>query len=253
MRRLAVLASLTAAAPAAAPAVARAAAQQRPTLQARVASCATGAMVRERTAAFTASMPAVDGAARMGMRFDLLQRMPREARFAPIALPAWGRWERSEPGRTGFIYTKKVQALRAPGAYRARVRFRWYAADGRLLRRARRLTPICRQPDLRPDLRAGALTLASGLEPATATYLLTVRNAGRGAAGPFGIVLTTSAMPQPPVPVAGLAVGESRVVSLPGPACAPGTTVRFVLDAGAAVAESDEADDAVDRLCPVAG
>jgi hypothetical protein len=29
--------------------------------------------------------------------------------------------------------------------------------------------------------------------------------------------------------------------------------VRFVLDAGASVAESDEADDVVDRPCPVPG
>jgi hypothetical protein len=189
----------------------------------------------------------------MWMRFDLLQRMPGEAEFAPVQLPAWGRWERAEPGRTGFIYTKRVQALRAPGAYRAHVRFRWYAPDGRLLRRARRLTPICRQPDPRPDLRAGALTRAGGLGPEAATYLLTVQNTGRGAAGPFDVVLTTTGMPQPPVRVDGLAAGESRVVGLPGPACAPGSTVRFVLDAGAAVAESDEADDVVDRPCPVAG
>ncbi|MEA2385149.1 MAG: hypothetical protein QOH72_5120 [Solirubrobacteraceae bacterium] len=248
MLRLATLVCL-----AAAVAPATAAAQQRPPLGARLASCATGAAARERTAAFTASMPAVDGGARMWMRFDLLQRMPGEAEFAPVQLPAWGRWERAEPGRTGFIYTKRVQALRAPGAYRAHVRFRWYAPDGRLLRRARRLTPICRQPDPRPDLRAGALTRAGGLGPEAATYLLTVQNTGRGAAGPFDVVLTTTGMPQPPVRVDGLAAGESRVVGLPGPACAPGSTVRFVLDAGAAVAESDEADDVVDRPCPVAG
>jgi hypothetical protein len=196
-------------------------------------------------------MPAIAGAARMWIRFDLFQRMAGEAGFAPVALPAWGRWERSEPGRTGFIYTKRVQALRAPGAYRARVRFRWYGTDGRLLRRAQRLTKACRQPDPRPDLRAGALTLAGGLGPATATYLLTVTNAGRGAAGPFDVVLTTAGMPGAPVRVAGLATGESSVVGIPGPRCAAGATVRFVLDAGAAVDESDEADDVVDRPCPV--
>src|SRR4051794_9096300 len=256
MRRLATLACLVATAvTAAAPGVARAAATdaQRPRLQARVATCATGTTVRERAAAFTASMPVIDGTARMGIRFDLLQRRPGEVEFTPVKLPAWGRWERSEAGRTGFIYTKRVRALRAPGAYRARVRFRWYAADGRILRRAERTTPTCRQPDPRADLRAAALGVAGGPGPATATYLLTVRNAGRGAAGPFDVVLATAGMPQAPVSVDGLAAGESRVVSVPGPACAPGATLRFVLDAGAAVAESDEADDVVDRPCPVAG
>jgi subtilase family serine protease len=55
------------------------------------------------------------------------------------------------------------------------------------------------------------------------------------------------------VRVPGLAAGASRVVSVPGPPCVAGATVRFVLDAGAAVAESDEADDVVDRVCPAAG
>jgi CARDB protein len=160
---------------------------------------------------------------------------------------------RSEPGRTGFIYTKTVRALRAPGAYRASVRFRWYDADGRVVRRAGRRTRLCRQPDPRPDLQAATLTAAPGLGPATVTYLLTVRNAGRGAAGPFAVGLTTAGMPQSPVVVSGLAPGESRVVELAGPRCAPGSTVRFVLDPANAVAESDEADDVVDRACPVAG
>jgi subtilase family serine protease len=121
------------------------------------------------------------------------------------------------------------------------------------VRRARRLTAVCRQPDPRPDLEAGALATAPGLGPGTITYLLTVSNAGRGPAGPFAVALSTTAMPQPPVAVDGLAPGESRVVELAGPPCAPGSTVRFALDASGAVAESDEADDVVDRACPVAG
>jgi hypothetical protein len=253
MRRLATFACLGAAATAAAPAAAHAdttTTQQRLRLQARLVSCTTGAAASARTAAFTASMPALTGTQRMWMRFELLQRLPGEHGFSRVELPAWQGWERSDPGRTGFIYTKRIRGLRAPGAYRARVRFRWLDVAGRVERRAQRSTRTCRQPDPRPDLRAGALTVAPGLGPGAATYLLTLTNTGRGAAGPFDVVLTESGMPEPPVRVDGLAAGESRVVSLPGPSCAPGTTVRFVLDSGAAVDESDEADDVVDRLCP---
>ena len=71
------------------------------------------------------------GTERMSMRFDLLERTPGQAEYEPVRLPAWGVWQRSQPGRTAFIYTKKVQSLRAPGAYRARVRFRWYDPSGR--------------------------------------------------------------------------------------------------------------------------
>jgi CARDB len=249
MRRLAATACLLA--PLAAPAAARAE-QARPSLQARLVACTTGASATARRATFTASMPAIAGSARMAIRFDLLQRAPGDAAFARVALPAWGRWERSEAGRSGFIYTKTVRALRAPSAYRAAVRFRWYGRDGGVVREARRRTHVCRQPDLRPDLQAAALTTAPGLGPATVTYLLTVRNAGRGAAGPFAVGLAAAGMPPSPVTVGGLAPGESRVVELAGPRCARGSTVRFVLDPANAVAESDEADDVVDRGCPVA-
>jgi hypothetical protein len=140
MRRHATIACFAATVVTTAPAAARAAEQQRPPLQARLVSCTTGPTASARVAAFTASMPALARTARMWIRFDLLQRMPGEARFATVALPAWGRWERSQVGRAGFIYTKRVRALRAPGAYRARVRFRWYDARGGVQRRAQRVT-----------------------------------------------------------------------------------------------------------------
>src|SRR3954465_10215539 len=206
MRRLAAIACLLA--PLAAPAAARAA-RQRPPLRARrrpgpdrarLVACTTGPSAAARRATFTASMPAVAGVARMAMRFDLLQRMHGDAEFARVALPAWGRWERSEPGRTGFIWTKTVRALRAPGAYRARVLFRWYDASGRVVRRARRLTPVCRQPDSRPDLQAGALAVAPGLAANSVTYLLGVRNTGRGGAGPLALRLATPGTPPRPAP-----------------------------------------------------
>ena len=251
MPRLAMLACIAAAtAPLAAAPVAGA--QQRPPLQARLVSCTTGATAGARTGTFTARMPAIVDTARMWMRFDLLQRTPGETAFTRVRLPAWGVWERAEPGRTAFIFTKKVRALRAPGAYRARVRFRWHDAGGRIQRRAERTTGTCRQPDPRPDVSAGVLTLGPGLGPDSATYLLSVTNTGRGAADAFDVVLNASGMPQPPVRVDGLAPGESRVLSLPGPRCAPGQTLRFVLDASGEVEESDEADDVVDRACPAA-
>jgi hypothetical protein len=248
MRRIATIACL--AAPLAAAPATAAAAQERPSLGARLVTCTTGPTPSTRTATFTARMPALAGTQRMWMRFDLLQRTPGQAEYEVVRLPAWGVWQRSQPGRTAFIYTKTVQRLRAPGAYRARVRFRWYDAAGELQRRAQRITRTCREPDPRPDLTAGALTAAPGLGPDSATYLLDVRNSGRGPAAPFDVVLAVEGMPQPAFHVQGLAPGEDQLLSIPGPRCAPGSTVRFVLDAGGVVAESEEAGNIVDRPCP---
>src|SRR3954451_18760987 len=157
VRRLAPLVCSAAVAIVVASAAAPALAQERP--HARLVRCTTGATPAARTATFTARMPAAAGTNRMWMRFDLLQRMAGQAEVAAVGVPAWGVWERSERGRTAFIFTKKVRGLRAPGAYRARVRFRWYDARGRIQRRAQRVTRPCRQPDPRPDLRAGALSV----------------------------------------------------------------------------------------------
>lgn len=250
MRRLATIACL--AAPLAAAPAADAQEQQRPVLGARLVACTTGATSTARTAVFTARMPAQGGTRQMWMRFDLLQRTPGQAEYEHVRLPAWGVWQRSQPGRTAFIYTKRVQGLRAPGAYRARVRFRWYDAAGRLQRREVRTTRSCRQPDPRPDLTAGALSAMGGLGSG-ATYLLDIGNDGRGPAPPFDVVLSVAGMPEPAVRVAGLAPGEHRVVTVAGTRCTPGSTVRFVLDAAGAVDEVVEADDVVERPCPAIG
>jgi hypothetical protein len=124
-----------------------AAAQTRPPLTARVVSCTTGASAAERAAAFSATMRAIAGSAYMRMRFDLLEQPIGSRAYTRVDLPAWTGWERSEPGRPALIWTRRVRGLRAGVEYRARVRFRWYDADGSVLRRASRLTPVCRQPE----------------------------------------------------------------------------------------------------------
>ena len=130
-------------------------------------------------------MPAVAGTKRMWMRFDLFERVAPATDFAAVKAPKLGVWQKSAPGRasSGFVFTQRVQGLTAPGSFRAQVRFRWYGKGGRLLRSATRTSAICKQPDQRPDLRAGALDAARGPLPDQATYALDVRNDGRTAAG----------------------------------------------------------------------
>jgi len=246
MRRAAPILCLLALA---APSAARA---QAPPLRARLVACTTGAQSADRTAAFLGSMPSFPGVRRMAMRFDLRARVPPSPDFAPLEVPGLGVWQRSQVRRSGFIFTQRVQALVAPGAYRAVVRYRWYGCGHHLLRKARRVTRVCRQPDWRPDLRAGALTVAPGPAPGAVTYRLAVRNTGRTAAGPFDVDLAQgAAAPLVSRLAAGLAAGSGTVVALAAPPCAPGSTVTFMLDAKAEVAESHEADDVVTRACPL--
>jgi hypothetical protein len=247
MRRAVLIASL-----ALALAVPAAAQAQAPPLRVRLAACQRGPAATDRAATFVGSMPAVAGTKRMWMRFDLLMRVAPATDFAPVKAPKLGVWQKSAPGRasSGFVFTQRVQGLTAPAWFRAQVRFRWYGKGGKLLRSATRTSAICKQPDQRADLRAGALDAARGPLPDQATYALDVRNDGHTAATGFDVVLTVGGAEQPPQRVAGLGPAATATVTFVAPRCAPGSTLRFELDAEDAVEEAGEADDVVERACP---
>jgi CARDB protein len=225
---------------------------QAPPLRVKLAACQSGPAASDRAATFVGSMPAVAGTKRMWMRFDLYARIPPATEFTAIKAPKLGVWQKSAPGRvsSGFVFTQRVQGLTAPASFRAQVRFRWYGKGGKLLRSTTRTSAICKQPDQRPDLRAGTLDAVRGPLPDQATYALEVRNDGRTAAAAFEVVLTVGGAEQAPQRVAGLAPAQTTIVTFVAPRCAPGSTLRFELDAEDAVEESSEVDDVVDRVCP---
>jgi hypothetical protein len=245
VRRLAlVIAVIALAAPAAAQA-------QAPPLRAKVTTCSSGPLPTDRVAAFTGSMPAIKGTSRMWMRFDVLARATKG--YAPLKVPGLGVWQKSAPGHpAGFVFTQRVQALPTPGSFKALVRFRWYGKGGKLLRSSARETPICKQPDQRPDIEVGNLDAVPGPGPGEATYSLVVRNDGRGPAGPFDVLLSGAGPDQPTQRVLGLAAGTETTVVFAAPRCVPGSTLRVTVDARGEIPEALEADDAVERTCPLA-
>src|SRR6266516_4630720 len=217
---------------------------QAPPLKAKLTACQSGPDAAQRTATFSGSMPRIKSTVRMWMRFDLQQRTPPAVDFAAIKVPGLGVWQKSAPGRaSGFVFNQRVQALAAPGSYRAVVHFRWYGKRGKLLRAATRETGTCKQPDQRPDLHAGNLDAARGPQPDQATYELIVLNVGRTAAPAFDVGLAVAGIDQPAQRLDGLEPGDTATVTFVAPRCAPGTTLRFTLDARGEVAESVESDD----------
>src|SRR5213595_3622390 len=95
-------------------------------LKAKLSDCHSGLQPADRFAVFVGQMPALQGTRRMWMRFDLYQRTAATGVWQHVAVPKFGTWLKSLPGKPGFIYTKRVDELQAPAAYRAQVRFRWY-------------------------------------------------------------------------------------------------------------------------------
>ena len=245
MRRTLVLLLLlcTAAVPAAAQ---DGSSDARPRLKASLAACSTGANEDQRFAVFTGSMPAYRGTTRMAMRFDLFLRPVGGRDWLPVRGKGLSRWQKSDPGREGFVYTKRVERLLQGYEYRTTVRFRWYQSGAKRRDRVRR-TPVCRQPDQRPNLRIEGVAIQPGPDAATRRYVLTVLNEGETAAEQFEVGLVTT---QDDVrTVAALPAGERATVEVVAPACPVGERVSARADVRGVVEESDERDNRFITAC----
>jgi hypothetical protein len=223
------------------------------TLSAKTTTCTTGADDASRAAAFTGAMPAGAQTKRMQMRFVLLQRkgVAPKGIFKKIAVPGWGGWVKSDPDRQGLVFTKRVEALTAPAGYRAVITFRWVDGRGRLQRTATRTTPVCEQPDPRPDLVLDGVD-ATATGKATAAYTVSIGNEGHSDAVPFAVTITVDGTVSDPVTLGPIAAGGRLTGTLAAPRCTPGSTITVTVDVADMVAESVESDNIVQRPCPLA-
>ncbi len=251
MRRIALLLATTAAALAAPTSRAAAAeAPAVPALGARVTGCETGLSPGPRAATFRGTMPSIVGASVLEMRFVLEQRSGDG--WKAMSPPGFTRWEHSTPGAAGLVYEKRVERLAAGSAYRVRVRFRWSAPDGTVLRRATRVSGACRLADERRDVSVDGLT-AAPLPNGRVRYVVTVRNgAAAAAAGRLRVVLAVDGVVQDAQTLSGLPADAIGVVSFDGPPCRPGGSVLARIDAPSGGDEVADADDTLKLDCPSA-
>jgi hypothetical protein len=215
-----------------------------------LSDCDRGPDATARAAVFEGQMRAVRGARRMQMRFTLQAQTPDSGGWRSVAAPGFGSWVTSATGTSRYVYTKRVEGLLAPAAYRVQLRFRWLSADGRTLATARRRSKTCRQPDPRPDLVVSSLSVQRTTKPGRYRYVAFVRNTGRSAAEASQLQVAFGPAVLPFAPVQALEPGEGVEVAIEGQACTEGTAVNADADAGEAVDERDEADNRFTRLCP---
>ncbi len=210
----------------------------------KLLECVPALEGKERSASFEARMRPARGSLRMQVRFTLQVDEDLLGDWRRVAAPGLDQWLTSDPGVTRYSYTKTVQNLSAPAAYRMVVRFRWLDADGEVLERSRETSRPCRQPDMRPDLRVVQVDAGDG------GYVVTLRNSGRTDAGAFAVTLATGDAPLGPLTVPGLAAGGRTVLTFAGPACAPGAVLTVTVDGALAVDERDEDDNVLAAACP---
>jgi hypothetical protein len=228
------------------PAAADAAAPARSAL----VSCERGVEEDERAAVFEGRMSAVPGATRMQMRFALQMRRSDDERWAAVPASGFDTWVTANPGTRRYVYTKRVERLLAPAAYRTVVRFRWMAADGRVVVRARAASRACRQPDPRPNLVIRDITVQEAANPARRSYLVLVRNTGRSAAAPSAVALAVGGTALAPAEAPALAPGRTALVAFDGPACRSGHPLEATVDTRDAVDERAEDDNVLSLPCP---
>jgi subtilase family serine protease len=104
-----------------------------------------------------------------------------------------------------------------------------------------RRTPVCVEPDQRPNLRVATFEAQAGPDAETTRYVLSIVNDGRTAAGAFDVDVVGA--PDAVRTVPGLPAGEHTTVELVGPRCSVDRPVGVRLDVADVVEESDERDN----------
>jgi hypothetical protein len=200
--------------------------------------------VKDRAAEFEARMGRVEDGTRLKMRFALQVRQAGQKTYHRVAAPGFRSWSTAAPGKTSWVFTRRVEALIGPARYRAQVRFQWLDSRGKVIAHAKKVSRACKQPDHRPNLKVKALS-----REGKRRYSALVVNNGRTATGAFDLQLAVGGTLLTPVSVASLAPQQQRLVTLHGPRCTPGTAVTATADPLDAIDERNEADNAFTMTC----
>lgn len=200
--------------------------------QLRGALCQTALEPGARAIGATVVMRPIKGTVGLQLRFDLLRKGGSANAFTTVRGGDLGRWlspRNSTLGRRShdvWIINKQVVDLSAPAVYRLRASFRWIGAHHKVIGRTIRTGPRCYQPELRPDLRVGHVSV----KPVTAkksAYLVTIANAGATAAGAFSVQFAPGDIVKN---VASLGAHRTTQLRFVGPACVAGVSPTITID-----------------------
>ena len=192
-----------------------------------------------RAATFYARMDTIANAAKMQIRFQVLERLGRDDTWNRLDVPALRGWHTSQAGVKRFGWKQTVDALRLGGAYKARVQYRWLTPAGTTLDTVSRDTPVCRGP--LPNLTVDNLVVKAGPTADTRIYRVDVTNSGKVDTDDVDVSLNVDKAILDTLTIAHLAAGETRTVSFTGPDCR--RAVRVKADPDNVIGETLETDN----------
>jgi hypothetical protein len=239
--------------------VATAATADGPSARLRGFVCQTALDPASRGMSITAVMRPLPATMKLAMRFELLKRTKRWGRSVSLSgsgLKTWitpkdptlGR----EPGDK-WVVKHPVVDLAAPAYYRFKVTFRWTGANGHVIGKTVRESPLCFQPELRADVEVTGIQVVPVLgNPGLDRYLGTIRNAGRTASGPFRVEFTDG--PDGPwspqfKSISQLLPHHQTMVSFKGPVCSAAAPATITADPDHQVDDANPSNNSMQTTC----
>lgn len=218
-----------------------------PETTAELIECNRGKRSIDRNALFRGEMRQVPGGAAMRMRFDLQERVGRQA-WVAVDAPGLELWRSAKPGIGRFAYRQRIEALQPGTRYRVAIAFQWYDAAGMPIAKHVERSPICRQPGPLPNLRVGRIERLPGPTADTARYVVSVLNKGKVAARKVRVSLLVDGAEVDSRGMGTVKAGTRREIGFTGPACA--SLIGAQVDPLGSVRELDESDNARSFACP---
>ncbi|MFL5782206.1 MAG: CARDB domain-containing protein [Thermoleophilaceae bacterium] len=209
-------------------------------------SCTTGDKPSERQATFKSWMHSVTGSARMAVRFKLVAQTTGRSAERVDSPQELNTWHRSHTGVTRYVYSQTIKRLEKGTTYRMVVKYRWYDANGEVIKRAKRTSHECEQTGDLPNLIVAGVSYDPS-DVGTWHYGVTVKNKGKSLAENFVVTLIVDGAVVDERTVELLEAGESTTVELNGPPC---VHLRAIADYDHTVTEKHEDDNSFSSTCP---
>jgi CARDB len=219
--------------------------------------CQTALYPANRGIAVTSVMRPLAHTMHMAVRFQLLERQSKSGPALPVVYGDLGKWiypkDRTLGQRAGdqFIVPKQISDLSAPAYYRFKVSFRWIGAHNHVIGTAVRSTPLCFQPELRPDLLVKSITVKPDQQNLSRDiYVARIRNAGATAAGPFAVQFAANGHTRDKA-IQRLGPHSGQTVTFLGPLCNSSSPPAITVDPDNQVpADLNRANNTLTATCP---
>lgn len=121
-----------------------------------IAKCRSAATYADRRLEFRASMNSLVAGGKMELRYTLYRRYNNQSRFrvvTPTPGGSLGQWLTStDAGATRYIHNLSITPVETAAVYRVKVAYRWLDANGKVVKRMKRTSKLCKQRRGLPNL-----------------------------------------------------------------------------------------------------